>query len=256
MVELATWLLAVGAADIVSGFSGVPQGIKRITLGAGFSFGTSLAVLASTGLTGLDLVACALANGVASLVWTWLRVERDGEIRPLQARVALLGLLAYTAAVFLIGPLVTDGLTLRALRVVEGATSRRPEELLLALGFAVSLVSTGNGFVRVILRAAALDVSRPEGQLRGGRVIGPMERLLIFAFAFGGELTGAALIASAKGLLRFPEVKQAFEQEARGIGPASTDAHALSEYFLVGSLASWMLALIPSLFLFPGAGKD
>jgi hypothetical protein len=255
MVGLATWLLSVGVSDIVSGFSGVPRGIKRIALGAGVSLGISLAVLASADLTGSRLVASALANGVASLTWMWLRVERDGEIRPFQARAALLGLLAYSAAVFLADPLLMDGLSVRALRALEGSTDRKPEELLLALGFAVALVSTGNGFVRVILRAAALDISRPEGQLRGGRVIGPMERLLIFAFAFGGELTGAALIASAKGLLRFPEVKQAFEQEARETGSGSTDAHALSEYFLVGSLASWMLALIPSLFLFPGPGK-
>lgn len=252
MVELAAWLMAVGASDILSGFSGVPQGVRRIVLGAGASVGISLAVLFSAGLEGLDLVAAALANGVASVVWTWFRIERAGEIRPYQARAALVGLVAYSTAVFLVEPLLTGGLSVGALRGLDDSTNRTPEELLLALGFAIALVSTGNGFVRVILRAAALDVSRPEGQLRGGRVIGPMERLLIFAFAFGGELTGAALIASAKGLLRFPEVKQAFEQEARGAGTGNVDAHALSEYFLVGSLASWMLALIPSLFLFPG----
>jgi hypothetical protein len=251
MVELAAWLIAVGTSDILSGFSGVPQGVRRIVLGAGASVGISLAVLFAAGLEGLGLVAAALANGVASVVWTWFRIERAGEIRPLQARTALVGLLAYSTAVFLVEPLLTGGLGVRGLRALDDS-NRTPEELLLALGFAIALVSTGNGFVRVILRAAALDVSRPEGQLRGGRVIGPMERLLIFAFAFGGELTGAALIASAKGLLRFPEVKQAFEQEAQGAGAGNVDAHALSEYFLVGSLASWMLALIPSLFLFPG----
>jgi hypothetical protein len=71
----------------------------------------------------------------------------------------------------------------------------------------------------------------------------------VFGFALAGEFTGAALIVSAKTLLRFPEVSG-----AAGSGSSTADDADLktkqpslaeiTEYFLVGSLISWFLALV------------
>ena len=60
---------------------------------------------------------------------------------------------------------------------------------------------------------------------------------MIFSLGLAGEPTAAALIVSAKSLLRFPELSRASEIDA------------VTEYFLLGSLASWGLALLFVLLL-------
>ncbi|MFB2581907.1 hypothetical protein ACEXQD_11690 [Herbiconiux sp. P15] len=68
--------------------------------------------------------------------------------------------------------------------------------------------------------------------LRGGRIIGPLERLLIVALSLAGALPIVAGILAAKGIVRFPEISHD--------GPGGSKA----EYFLVGSLVSWSLAIL------------
>ncbi|QJU53687.1 hypothetical protein SCB71_10650 [Herbiconiux sp. KACC 21604] len=74
-------------------------------------------------------------------------------------------------------------------------------------------------------------VSAPVPDLKGGRLIGPLERLLIVALTLAGALPIVAGIFAAKGIVRFPEISA---DGARG---------SKAEYFLVGSLVSWSLAL-------------
>ncbi|MDP3890799.1 hypothetical protein, partial [Nocardioides sp.] len=50
----------------------------------------------------------------------------------------------------------------------------------------------------------------------------------------GGYVTAAAVVVAAKGLLRFPELQRGVEAE----GPSD-----VTEYFLIGSFASWLFAL-------------
>jgi hypothetical protein len=64
-----------------------------------------------------------------------------------------------------------------------------------------------------------------------------MERVLILGFVLAGEPAAAALVVSAKSLLRFPELRA----KADDLQTRSVDA--LTEYFLVGSLTSWLAAL-------------
>ena len=51
-----------------------------------------------------------------------------------------------------------------------------------------------------------------EKQLKGGRVLGPMERVFVVALGALGDLTAAAVVVAAKGLLRFPELQRAQRQ--------------------------------------------
>ena len=81
---------------------------------------------------------------------------------------------------------------------------------------------------------AATDPGDPSLELKGGRLLGPMERLLIVGLGLAGNLTAASIVVAAKGLLRFPELSSRKEQE---------QVHRLTEYFLVGSFVSWLLAL-------------
>jgi hypothetical protein len=74
-------------------------------------------------------------------------------------------------------------------------------------------------------------------ELKGGRIIGPIERLLIVVLAFAGVPQIIAALAAAKGIVRFPEIS-----EDRRSG-------SKAEEFLVGSLASWTLSAVAVLYI-------
>ena len=95
----------------------------------------------------------------------------------------------------------------------------------------VRLVLAATDTVSPALHATSED---PEQQLKGGRLLGPMERLFILGLGLGGQWTAAGLVVAAKGLLRWPELRSESDQ-AR--------IHRLTEYFLVGSFVSWLVAL-------------
>ena len=115
------------------------------------------------------------------------------------------------------------------------------DRVLLVLGVFGANLSTGNVLVRLVLTATdtvdpadrhtALD---PGEQLKGGRLLGPMERVFIVGLGLAGEWTAASIVVAAKGLLRWPELQSRKEQ---GL------IHQLTEYFLVGSFVSWLVAL-------------
>ena len=108
-----------------------------------------------------------------------------------------------------------------------------PETLLLGAGVLLVQLSTANVLVRLVLDAVGVPASDNEKSLKGGRLLGPMERLLIVGLGMAGQLTAAGLVVAAKGLLRFPELQ-------RGARSGASD---ITEYFLIGSFASWLLAL-------------
>ncbi|WP_263091576.1 hypothetical protein [Curtobacterium sp. RIT-PI-V] len=66
-------------------------------------------------------------------------------------------------------------------------------------------------------------------RLKGGRLIGPIERLLLAGFAVTGAFPVVAALIAAKGIVRFPEIRR----ETTGYQ---------AEYFLIGSLVSWAMA--------------
>jgi hypothetical protein len=119
--------------------------------------------------------------------------------------------------------------------------NQSPARVVLALGAGLWLTASANALVRLLLAAVGTDAPEAEQTLRGGRIIGPMERIVILGFLIAGQATAAALVVSAKSLLRFPEMRS--DQKRIDL---------LTEYFLVGSFASWILALLPAPLL--GAG--
>jgi hypothetical protein len=113
--------------------------------------------------------------------------------------------------------------------------------LLLLAGVVLIQLSTGNVLVRLVLAATGTitpdphgDSQGPERRLKGGRLLGPLERLFILGLGLAGNLTAAAIVVAAKGLLRWPELSSPSEQR---------EVHLLTEYFLVGSFVSWLVAL-------------
>jgi len=88
----------------------------------------------------------------------------------------------------------------------------------------------------VVLASVERDVPSGAEPLKGGRIIGPMERWLIFGLVLAGAATAAGLVVGAKGLIRYAEIRGA-------------EIEWKTEYLLVGSLTSWLLALLPVLLV-------
>ena len=75
----------------------------------------------------------------------------------------------------------------------------------------------------------AAEPVRSRERLKGGRLLGPMERVFIVGLGLAGQLTAASDRGRGEGLLRFPELQAARDEEH---GPG---IHVVTEYFLVGS---------------------
>ena len=105
------------------------------------------------------------------------------------------------------------------------------ERFALAVGCLVFLVESANIVVRMVLAGTDAGVMASEQTLKGGRVLGPIERIFIFAMALSGQYAALTAVVAAKGILRFPEI-------SRDV------AGRKAEYVLVGSFVSWAVALI------------
>ena len=107
-----------------------------------------------------------------------------------------------------------------------------------------TLIATQAGGYAVGLLMQPWAAETPPGLRNGGRVIGTLERGLIFLLVLTGQAAGIGFLIAAKSVLRFGTVK---------------DEGKLSEYVIIGTLASfgwaiaasagtiWLLNLLPSL---------
>jgi hypothetical protein len=229
----ALWAPAViGAAAFVVGAIGTgmpwpswPAGAAAIVA---WLLATRETARSSAGFWAIGALAFAIA---AAFVWGWLLPRPDGFL------VHWFDTLPYTA-------LAPVDLTTFALVV----------------GGALFLVESANVVVRLALRGersnraadvataphpsapnrrwwqrpapAAAPAAPPFTELKGGRFIGPLERLFLLALVLSGQFTAIAALVAAKGIIRFPEISK----DAVGGSKA--------EYFLVGSFASWTLVLL------------
>jgi len=247
VIAVGIWLLSVGLADLVAGLSGEPKAGGR-TIGAivtGSVAPLALCLLLGTSIGALILVT--LLTGLTTAVWIVLRRDSP-RMSAVRALAALLFLFASFAVVSALGvePVPSGALLLRGLRqlpfpLVADATSERA---LFVGGVLVMLFATSNAIVRLVLTAMGTRFSNAEQRLRGGRVIGPLERVLIFGLGLAGEATAAALVIGAKGLLRYPELN-GLRGESGAAGSSARTIDVVTEYLLIGSLTSWLLALFP-----------
>lgn len=253
MTGAAFSFLAVATADLVAGgLGGTPAGRRRVWAGIAAA---ALVLLAGASLADWSL-ALAVALGVSLLgVAAWLFVRSVPKIGPRRAWGALTILGAHLALGIAgeswwqvrsldgLGDWL-ESLAFPALNMLEG------ESLLLIIGLFLFLSATTNGIVRLLLIAAGTRAGRSEERLRGGRMIGVLERWLIVALMLAGQPTAAGLVVSAKSILRFPELNQAARESPGGERGAGRVDH-VTEYFLLGSLCSWFVAVVLAL-LFVG----
>ncbi len=243
MSVLAALLVAVGVADLSRSMLAradvPPRRTAMRAVAAGLTALVVAAVLADL-LTpaGAGLVVLA-AVGTAA----WVLVSEASFSSPRGHVLALLVLGASVALQLLLsgwaptagGPLGTW------LGWAELPWSPDAERALLLTGLALVQLATGNVIVRLVLlatgaMAAAPNRDRPSEELKGGRLLGPLERLFILGLGLAGQVTAAGLVVAAKGLIRWPELSAYSREEESHIDK-------VTEYFLVGSFVSWLVAL-------------
>ena len=236
MTALATWLLVLAACDLLRASRDTITSRHRVVLVA---LGTTLLLLAGLWL-GLPLRSWLVLGpvwmaGLAGwVICSSLALDRATRGRSRWRAAAFVSLAGPAGLLTVAGdaspmaptlPEVLDGSLLGLL----GA----PRALVL-VGVLLAQLSTANVAVRLLLDAVGVPAVTHEKKLKGGRVLGPMERIFLVGLGLAGSLGAAAVVVAAKGLLRYPELRP-----AEGDAPA-TD---VSEYFLIGSFASWLFAL-------------
>jgi hypothetical protein len=118
------------------------------------------------------------------------------------------------------------------------------DQFVLGVASALFLIASANRIVRLVLEAAAIRWEKGEEALAGGRVLGPLERLMVAAIVLAGDPAAAAIVVTAKGLLRFPEIRS--EGKARG-------PDQVTEYFLIGTFTSLFIAALLAVLVLAGS---
>ena len=253
-----TWvslaLLAFGMADLVRTRDGrMPLSLPPL---AGVLTLVVLSIVADVNapadIAALVVTAVALTGWVVTSGQTQATGRRAGVPLALIA-VLLGGLVAFSGFASTPGGPLADWLSWADLP--WGGTAPTADRALLLAALVLLNIATGNVVVRLVLLAigalrsdqvAAARASsgdpQPADRLKGGRLLGPMERLVILGLGLAGEYGAASIVIAAKGLLRFPEIQAA----ARTSPPPSSSRVGIddvTEYFLVGSFVSWLVAL-------------
>ena len=206
-----------------------------------------------------DLLVTFIALVAVTRLW-----KTDGRSKKTWGAQRQLLLLAGFVSTAIILPLFLNSPTGGQLEVWAskiGGTEKDGKMVMTALCLGVFLTTSSNTVVRLLLTSNGIpssptdppQTSTPTAgidttsivamsrKFRGGRIIGALERLFIFALALAGEPTAAALVISAKGLLRYSSAVQT--------NSTTTSLDEQSEYLVVGSLASWGLALAAVLLI-------
>jgi hypothetical protein len=256
MIVTGLVLLAIGTADVARQF--LHGRALRIVLAAAALAVIVLAAVTAAPLAGLFAVAVAV-------VWVW--------VFPAQAR-ARAGFwpavaLAVVCIVFVavLGPRQDAGILGAFWNVPTPWGPLSVDHTLLLVGAVCILLESGNVIVRAALAsempvslpgidatadrthgdgapespdAAAVggpSAEAPVPTLKGGRLIGPLERVIVFALTLTGVYSLLAAVLAAKGIVRFPEISR------------DGDTGNRAEYFLIGSLVSWVVALAAALLV-------
>ncbi len=232
MILLAALLTALGVADTARPGDAPPtkrQRTRSWLLGA-----TAVVTIA----WGLDLAPWLALIGMA-IVGAWLLLTPHR--RSAQWAVGGLGaLMALT--VFFVSPALVTAQSPFVVWFVQAAppflsTVTFPQ-LALAVGGFVFVLNSANVIVRIVMGRTDIE-QLPGGELgpvaeplKGGRFLGPIERILILALGLAGQFGAIGAVVGAKSIIRFPEISR------------STDRSSAAEYFLIGSGLSWGLALL------------
>ena len=263
---MALLVLLFSVASVVGGSGRVSEGLSRrsarvrLLVGAsavvalGILVGWPVLHLGAGGVVVSVLVATAwLCCGLISRAWwekslrirQWVRVGRGAsengrdQLEPLiRLACASLLLLAVALCVVASQPLGSRAAKMSAVVGVVVLLTV-PANRVVADILAVARHSTqGNGEAAAgcVPSQESGKQDEMESSMRGGRWIGPLERILILLLASVEAPAAIAAIVAAKGVIRFPEISE-------------DKAGQKAEEFLIGSFASWILAVLGALVI-------
>lgn len=227
MRALGVALFSLAVLDVLLGTRRHPwRAVLAVTVATACAAAGGLAV----GLSGRVVLLLAISVLVEAPLWILARNAEGRRAAALLGGLVTVLLLRFASS----GGAVPAERALfeRWATTLPGTLGHYPDRLAYGSGAVAFLVTAANTYVRLLL-AAAPKHERPSKTPGGGRLIGSLERLLVFGLAVGGNVAAAALVVSAKGVLRFAEVRAA----------DGDDVDAITEYVLVGSLTSIALAL-------------
>lgn len=258
MILAGLILLAIGGADLVRAF------VPRRWIG--------YLVVAVVALA-IGVVAAALLEAIVAVVvaagWVWA-VPTHRPVRAAFWPALAVGVLC-ALAVASIPPRASAGVIAEVWQFPTPGGELSFDAAVLAIGAVVFLLESANVVVRLALNSVgagggvvtattepaddgpaddlrgaetladevAVEGVEPEApqplehepRLKGGRLIGPLERILVFSLTLLGAYTLVAAFVAAKGIVRFPEISR------------DSDRGNSAEYFLIGSMVSWVVAL-------------
>jgi hypothetical protein len=236
-VTVGAWLLVVGICDLLRAAQDATSARRRLVLAV---FGCALLALAGVllGFTAAWWSSVGVLWAVSLVTWV---LASSLALNPTSSHHSAWRATAFTAfAVPVVVLTFVWGAAPDLSPVPDGWGSTvlgqfGATRTVVLVGALLFELSTSNILVRLLLDATGISAATNEADLKGGRLLGPMERVFILVLAVAGQLTAASVVVAAKGLLRWPEL----QRSRRAQGPT-----ALSEYFLIGSFASWLLGIL------------
>lgn len=237
MSAVAVLLIAIGCSDLLRPF------IARRWLGVALAPALVLLFAALCGLWHRgDLLLIGIAAAAAT-GWRLAGTAADGCSGPRQAAPLFIFPGVLLPLMALSGFSSPIGGPVRAWWAwLEPTTGVTPTRAAMIAGVVLLQIATANQMVRLLLKSVGAvkpaGQPQPSDRLKGGRLLGPMERLLIVGLGLAGQLSVATAVIAAKSIIRFPEINA---QKAKAEGGVGIDD--VTEYFLIGSLGSWMVAL-------------
>lgn len=233
MVLISIGLLGLGVVDLIR-WSPEPAHPRRAAVAVAIGVAAIVALAALGGATFSQVMAAALGSAIVLGVWVAFDYPplHGPPGRPL-AWLALIFAVLFVcsgSADSVSGPLARWYAQLGF-----GFVRSVPvDQFVLGVSAVLFMTASGNRIVRLVLAAAGVSL-KSESDVPGGRILGPLERLIVFAVVLAADPAAAAIVVTGKGLLRFPEIRS-------GDGDSGPDAR--TEYFLIGTFASLVLAVL------------
>ncbi|THV09268.1 hypothetical protein E9934_16955 [Nocardioides caeni] len=232
---LGAFLAAVGLGDLGRADHGPVSGRRQLAVVAtgAVLLGTFLLWAGDSGLGAIALLVGLVAAHTGWVVATSAALAVGGPAAR-GWRTAAFASLGVGAAISLLGVGALEPWVEWPTWLRDTALGHWPAaDVMVSAGAVLLQLATGNLLVRLVLDAVGVPAVTNEKRLKGGRLLGPMERIFIVGLGHIGEVTAAAIVVAAKGLLRFPEIQAGVKE-----GPSD-----VTEYFLIGSFTSWLIGL-------------
>jgi len=242
---LALLLTALGTADISRGgrVARLPDWSVSLVAGLGVTILGIWALGYGSSEWWLALVGAVVLAGWLEVGERSPRVSDIGLTLPLVVAVLALG---FGQHVHASRPSIQPWYDDLAIPALSGVSF---EKFALAVGCLVFLHSSANRVVRRVLTAAGPQVLATENTLKGGRILGPIERWFIFSMALSGQFVAVSAIVAANPQscqTLFAAVFQDNPVSARVLTNAGFDYLGDAEAFSVArnsTVATWTYVL-------------